>query len=91
MVQQINANNAEIKVPTQGNPIIELKPLNDENSCEMKSLNGNLVNCRINNISNELDFIDNNVSPSREVKNGSVPEAQQRQCNKNKFEVSVNS
>uniref|UniRef100_A0A0N5B526 Serine/threonine-protein kinase n=1 Tax=Strongyloides papillosus TaxID=174720 RepID=A0A0N5B526_STREA len=91
MVQQINANNAEIKVPTQGNPIIELKPLNDENSCEMKSLNGNLVNCRINNISNELDFIDSNVSPSREVKNGSVPEAQQRQCNKNKFEVSVNS
>uniref|UniRef100_A0A0K0F751 Serine/threonine-protein kinase n=1 Tax=Strongyloides venezuelensis TaxID=75913 RepID=A0A0K0F751_STRVS len=91
MVQQINANNAEIKVPTQGNPIIELKPLNDENSCEVKSLNGNLVNCRINNISNELDFIDSNVSPSREVKNGSVPEAQQRQCNKNKFEVSVNS
>uniref|UniRef100_A0A0K0EAN6 Ubiquitin carboxyl-terminal hydrolase n=1 Tax=Strongyloides stercoralis TaxID=6248 RepID=A0A0K0EAN6_STRER len=91
MVQQINANGVEIKVPTQGNPVIELKPMNDENTCKMKLLNGTIIGCHINGITTELDFIDSNVSPSREVKNGSVPEAQQRQCNKNKFEVSVNS
>ncbi|CEF67974.1 Hypothetical protein SRAE_2000263500 [Strongyloides ratti] len=91
MVQQINANGVEIKVPTQGNPVIELKPMNDENSCKMKLLNGTIIGCQINGITTELDFIDSNISPSREIKNGSVPEAQQRQCNKNKFEVSVNS
>uniref|UniRef100_A0A0N5A5B0 Mago-bind domain-containing protein n=1 Tax=Parastrongyloides trichosuri TaxID=131310 RepID=A0A0N5A5B0_PARTI len=90
MVQQINTSNSDIKVPTQGNPVTELIPMNDENSFDMKKLNGNVTDCRITNVTTNLDFIERNISPVRDIINGAIPEAQQREINKIKFENDVN-